>query len=217
MISLSDDFNLQFAFDSDLILVHKDVNGTILYTERISRFGTNLVHYLAQPPIAHQNFNFHESKRVLIERQHQDHLDLFNMAPADVQVFKSRAELMSGNNEAYRIAVMEDPSVEYLIDFSYMKATWAILYALKHYLMHHTEKAKKYTGFLPYGSAVIAFVNSLDSFSCTTGRKIKSNPDYSDHVFLQNITNRAAQLSGKTSIQINNEMYLEGKKLLKPS
>lgn len=211
MISLSDGFNLQFAFDNDLIFIHKDVDGVILSTEKISRFGNNLIHYLAQPKIAHPNFKFHESKRVLIERQHPDHLDIFKMVPADVPVFKSRAELMSSNNEAYRIAVMEDPPVEYLIDFSYMKATWAILYALKHYLMHHTEKAKKYTGFLPYGSAVIAFVNSLDS-----GRKIKANPDYSDHVFLQNISNRAAQLSGKTSIQINNEMYLEGKKLEKP-
>jgi hypothetical protein len=204
MITLREIYELHASFDYDLIF--KDEKGN---TREISRFGNNLIYYLAQPRIIHNGFNFFEAKRVLTERQHPDHLDIFKMAPNDVTIFKIRSELMASNNDAYRIAISEDPSVEDLIAFSYMKARWAILYPLKHYLMHHLEKAKKYTGLLPFGAPIINFVNTLSNKP-----KIIKSPDFSDHVFLQNISNKAAQLRGMTSIEINNEIYLEGKKIM---
>ena len=173
--------------------------------------GSNLLHYLAMPRIFHNGFNFEEAKRVLFERQHPDKLDAINMAPADVSIFKKRAELLADNNKAYRIATLEGPSVEELIDFSYLAPNWSVLFALKHYIMHHMDVAMDYKGFLPYGSAVIAFVNSLESKT----RDIPSNPDYADHVYLRDITNREALAFNMPSVEINNVMYLRGLKLLK--
>src|SRR5512137_1995748 len=123
--------------------------------------GDSLIHYLAMPRIDNSSFNFEEAKRVLTERQHPDHLDAINMTPADVSIFKKRAEVLSSNNKAYRIAMTRNPSIEDLRDFSYISAGWSVLFALKHYLMHHMEQAWEFDGFVPYGSAVVAFVNTL--------------------------------------------------------
>jgi hypothetical protein len=73
------------------------------------------------------------------------------------------------------------------------------------------DKAMAYNGFLPYGSAVIAFVNSLES----RPKDISSNPTYAEHVYLRDISNREAQAFNTPSVEINNIMYLRGLKLLK--
>ena len=72
------------------------------------------------------------------------------------------------------------------------------------------DKALAYNGFLPYGSAVIAFVNSLES----RPKDISSNPNYAEHVYLRDITNREALAFNMPSVEINNVMYLRGLKLL---
>jgi hypothetical protein len=172
--------------------------------------GDNLLHYLAQPRIFTSSFNFPESKRILYERQHPDKLDPIKMAPADVSIFKKRAGLLSGDNEAYRIALKSNPSVEELIAFSFIAPGWSILYPLKHYIMHHMDLAVGYTGFLPYGSAVITFVNTLE----TKPWEISFNPTHADHTYLQTISNREALAFGMPSVEINNVMYLRGKKIL---
>ena len=74
--------------------------------------------------------------------------------------------------------------------------------------MHWPEKALQYKGMLPFGSEVIKYVNN-HSF----GRKVAKSPDYADHVFLQEITNKRSIFSGKLSIEINNEMYLQGREI----
>lgn len=174
--------------------------------------GPNLIHYLARPRILFNSFNFEEAKRVLIERQHPDKLDIINMAPQDVSIFKNRAALLSSNNEAYRIATSDNPSIEDLVAFSYMSPGWAVLFSLKHYLIHHREKAKDFNGFLPYGSAVIAYINNLD---LQRSKPITPTPSFADHVFLQKISNQEAQALGISSVEINNIMYIQGTKLIK--
>jgi hypothetical protein len=178
-----------------------------------SRYGIddNLLHYLAMPRIPNNSFNFEEAKRVLFERQHPDKLDAIKMAPQDVSIFKKRAEVLSSNNKAYRIANTKKPSVEDLKAFSYISAGWACLQALKHYIMNHMDLAWEYNGFLPFGSAVAAFVNTLE----TRPNDISASPSYADHVYLQNISNREAQAFRMPSVEINNIMYLKGLKLLK--
>jgi hypothetical protein len=131
------------------------------------------------------------------------------MAPADVAIFKKRADLLSSNNEAYRIAVKINPSVEELIAYSYTAPRWSILYPLKHYIMHHMDLAGGYTGFLPFGSAVIVFMNSIKDL-----RAIPDSPTYADHAYLQTISNREAKTFNMPSVEINNIMYLRGKKIL---
>jgi len=173
--------------------------------------GNNLLHYLAMPRIFHNGFNFEEARRVLFERQHPDKLDAINMAPADVSIFKKRAEILADNNKAYRLATLDNPSVQDLIDFSYLSQGWSVLFPLKHYIMHHMDKAMAYNGFLPYGSAVIAFVNSLES----RPKDISTNPTYAEHVYLRDISNREALTFNMPSVEINNVMYLRGLKLLK--
>jgi hypothetical protein len=173
--------------------------------------GKNILHYMAMPRIFHNGFNFEEAKRVLFERQHPDKLDAINMVPQDVSIFKKRAQILSDNNKAYRIATLDNPSVQDLIDFSYLAQGWSVLFPLKHYIMHHMDKAMAYNGLLPYGSAVIAFVNSIES----TPKAISSNPTYAEHVYLRDITNREAQAFNMPSVEINNVMYLGGLKLLK--
>ena len=172
--------------------------------------GNNLLHYMAMPRIFNKGFKFEEAKRVLFERQHPDKLEVIGMAPQDVSVFKKRASLLANDNEAYRIAVMANPSIPELIKFSYMMPCWSILYPLKHYIMHHMELARDYNGFLPYGSAVIAFVNALNS---KPGAVSTTSPSYADHVYLQEISNRESIGLNIPSVEINNMMYLQGIKI----
>lgn len=178
--------------------------------------GDNLAHYLAMPRINHNGFNFEEAKRAYAERHiFGDTSDkrqfVIGMAPADVSIFKKRSEILSGSNKAYRIAMTKNPSVEDLKDFSYLSAGWACLFALKHYIMHHMELAWGYDGLLPFGSAVVAFVNTLG----TRPNDIPTSPSYADHVYLQNISNRESLALRMPSVEINNIMYLKGLKLLK--
>jgi hypothetical protein len=183
-----------------------------LHSSFNNRFGIgdNLIHYLAQPKIDHSGFNFEEAKTLFRNRQNPGILTAINAAPQDVLVFKKRYELLANNNEAYRIASSTTPSIEELIAFSFIVPRWSIIFPLKHYLMHHWDKAKQFTGFLPFGSAVIAFVNSLES----RPRDMGSNPDYADHVYLQTISNEESRIWGIPSIEINNRMYLDGKKCM---
>ena len=173
--------------------------------------GDNLLHYLAMPRIFHNGFDFQESKRVLMERQHPEHLDAIKMAPNDVAIFKKRASLLSSNNEAYRIATSSDPSQRSLEDFSYMMPGWSTLFPLKHYLMHHLDMAEVYRGFLPFGAPVIELVNSLAS----PRLKITASPDYADHKYLQEISLRMSRLWKICPIEVNNIMYLKGRRLVK--
>jgi hypothetical protein len=173
--------------------------------------GDNLIHYLAQPPHDHNGINFEVIKLGFVNRQNNNVLTEFKIAPQDVMIFQKRFSLLANDNEAYRIALSTSPSVEELIAFSYIQHGWSVLFPVKQYLMHHPDKAKDYTGFQPYGGPVIAFVNSLESKL----RDIPASPSYADHSYLQQITNREARVWGMPSVEINNVMYLRGKKLIK--
>ena len=171
--------------------------------------GDNLIHYLAQPKTHHNGFDFEVSVKTFETRQAPRFLDSINAAGHDVYVMRKRFNFLANDNDAYRIASSHNPSVEELITFSYMLPGWSILFPLKHYLFHHWDKAVKYTGFLPFGAPVIAFVNTLE----TRPKDVVTSPDYADHVYLQNISNEEARINGVPSIEINNRMYLAGKRL----
>jgi hypothetical protein len=172
--------------------------------------GDNLVHYFAQPPHDHNGYNIDPVKLAFGNRFNNNLLIEFKIAPQDIMVFQKRFGLLANSNTAYRIAMSTNPSVEELIEFSYIQHGWSVLFPLKHYLAHHPDKAEDFIGFLPYGSPIIAFINSLAS----RPRDIPANPSLADHVYLQQITNREARVFGMPSIEINNLMYLRGKKIL---
>jgi hypothetical protein len=107
-----------------------------------------------------------------------------------------------------------NPTLEEIIELSFKCTGWSTLFAIKHALIHHVDdwiKGGRYTGFLPYGSAVITFINSLES---RHGNTIKQTPNYADHVYLQQLSNTMSALMGISSIELNNYMYLEGMKIL---
>jgi hypothetical protein len=174
--------------------------------------GNNLIHYLAQLRTT-QNFDFEGIKQLFITRQSPQRFDEFNLkvAPMDISLLKKRLVLPASDNEIYRIVMSEDPTIPELELFSFKCPGWSNLFALKWYLVHHMDKAKAFTGFLPYGSPVVAFVNSLRS----KPRNIPMNPDYADHVYLQTISNQEALTFNMPSIEINNIMYLKGLKYTK--
>jgi hypothetical protein len=173
--------------------------------------GDYLIHYLACPRARNLSFNFEEAVRVFFNRETPRRLDEINAAPTDIHIFRKRFELIANNNEAYRIAVSKNPTSEELIAFSFMQPGWSVLFAVKQYLMDHMDKAMQYTGFLPYGKPVIAFVNSLES----KPRAIPTMPTFADHLYLQQISNREALTFNMPSVEINNIMYLRGLKILK--
>lgn len=176
--------------------------------------GNNLLHYLAQPKINQTSFDFEAAKRALTERQHPDDLIVIRMVPQDVAIFKKRAGFLATNNEAYLIAMNQDPTIEQLEKFSYMLPCWSVLFPIKHYLMHHVEKAKKYRGFLPFGSEVVKYVNNLEEKrSAGSHAYVAVSPSYADHVWLQQLTNTMSDFNSICTIELNNVMYLEGRKL----
>jgi len=176
--------------------------------------GNNLTHYLAQPKILQTTFDFEAALRALTERQHPDDLELMKMAPQDVAIFKKRASLLATNNDAYLIAMQRDPTVEQLEKFSFMMPCWSTLFPIKHYLMHHVEKAKVYRGFLPYGSEVVKYVNNLAERRLAGSHSyVPTSPSYADHVHLQQLTNTMSDFTGTCTIELNNMMYLDGKEL----
>jgi hypothetical protein len=185
-----------------------------LHASFFNRFGlgTNLIHYLAQPRIDNNSFNFEAARQIFIRRQQPDKLDDLNCVPQDVQIFKKRADVLANNNKAYRIAMTDNPSITDLEQFATISPGWSLLYPVKVALMQHYRDwhAIEYKGLVPFGSAVIAYVNSLE----LGHKKIGNSPDLQDHIYLQKMCNREAQFREISSQEMNNRMYLAGLKLL---
>ena len=185
-----------------------------LHASFFNRFGLgiNLIHYLAQPKIDHPGFNFQAACDMLINRQQPERMEAINCAPQDVLIFKKRAGVLANNNKAYRIAMTSNPYIVDLEQFAAISPGWAMLFPVKVALMQHYQDwhAIDYRGFVPYGSAVIALVNSLD----LGHKRIGGSPDLQDHVWLQKLCNLEAQCRHISSQEVNNRMYLAGLKLL---
>jgi len=139
---------------------------------------------------------------------------LIGYAPQDSTIFKVRFDILNNNNEAFAIASKDNPTVLELEQIAKMHASWAWLFPIKIFLHQHLELAKQYRGLLPLGKCVIAFINALVDTDGIERREIKGQPTYKDHVEVQNISNRIADLQGCTTIAINDKMYLIGKRML---
>jgi len=170
--------------------------------------GDNLIHYFAHPRIPLPTFDFAAAVDAFTKRQHPDDMNQLKMAPQDVSIFRKRAGLLATDNRAYYIATHRDPTTLQLEEFSLIQPCWSTLFPLKHFLMHHPKQAKEYKGLLPYGSEVVKYVNVKIK---TKPHNIPTSPDYSDHVFLQHITNEMSEFTGISTVEINNMMYLQGR------
>jgi len=179
-------------------------------TELVLSFGgnkaNNLLSYLARPRcfiegVAEKAVE-HFRRRTPFTECH------LGFAPQDSKIYKKRFQLLNHKNRAFQIAIKENPTVEELEEFSMIDPCWSILFPLKAMLHDHVELAQVYRGFLPFGRTVIAFFNSLDIKD-----PIKGTPTFKDHVDLQELSNKLADLYACSSIIVNNEMYLEGMKI----
>lgn len=171
-----------------------------------------LIDYLAQPRISLGENKGEFVKKCLKYLENRIPFDQIpqglGYAPNDSTIFKNRFDLMATDNEAYVIAMKILPTVEELEEFSHIRPCWAILFPLKIFLVFHVRYAKKYRGFLPFGSPVKEFYNQLK-----IGPEIKNSASFVDHEKLAKFTNEIAMHTGCTSVFINNEMYLEGRAL----
>lgn len=185
--------------------------------------GRNLLSYLSRPRITHvKNFQYDKCYNEMLSRTTVTDKSYLGHAPQDDKIFVVRYALMFSNNDFYRLAVKDDPTVEDLETYSLIDPKWSTLFPLKHYLMHHMEKAKAYRGLLPFGGAVKSYFNKLGLTQGQSGRddngggailwNITGSPTYADHVMLQKVTNEMADAMGMPSVTINNVMYLHGKK-----
>lgn len=167
--------------------------------------GKNLLHYLAQPYSGIEGL----AEKALIKLKDRAVYDNLGGAPLDTAVYKSRFNLMHENNRAYYLACLDNPSVSNLIEFSSIRATWAILKSVKDYLHHYPSLAKRYTGLVPLGKNVVVFFNKFYKTDIP-----HSSPNYAHHVEIQKQTNILAKKFNVSSMVVNDLMYIEGGKIL---
>lgn len=155
-----------------------------------------------------KDFKFEECHTDMSDRRSPDQVDIsaYNPYTHEYKAFERRFKVISSNNRAYRIASDRKPSVEDLEMFSYIDASFSLLWPLKKYLVDHPELAVKFKGFVPFGREVKKFYNAV----APDEWKINGSPSYKDHKRLQTITNRKALLTGISSVTINTWMYKQG-------
>lgn len=170
----------------------------------------NLLSYLAH--FYNRNFKYNKCYDLMNIRTPSDKADFkdLRIEPHREKVIKTRFDLIALDNQAYELAVKVDPFVEDLEAFAQIKPCWSILFPVKMYLVDHPEVAKEYRGLQSFGSEVIKFYDSVieEQFKID-----KRSPNYQDHLRLQEMTNRYADLLGMTPIAVNTLMYLEGKEM----
>lgn len=180
---------------------------TKLVTSFLGNYGDNLLHYLSLPRIA-VNGVAEKCMKAFQSRTPFEDCSI-GFAGPDSKIFKKRFRLLNHNNRAFFLASKKNPSIPEIEEFSLIEPCWAILFSVKKYLHDHSELAVAYRGLLPFGKPVTAFYNSLNYFEL-----IKGSPTFSDHINLQTISNKLADLYGCSSVIINDEMYLEGNRIL---
>lgn len=167
----------------------------------------DLVSYLARPRVFQRNYDYLTARRALIDRTPKDSVPQIGWIPQDQNLMLLRFDLLSNNNKAYRIALNRFPQHKELEEFSVIKPCWSTLFAVKSYLMDHPSTAKEYRGFLPFGSEVAKYANTLQS----RPRKLPLNShNLKDHVWLKEISNEMSDFLGVPSVEVNNIMYLKG-------
>lgn len=166
----------------------------------------NLLHYLARPRCNMEGVA--EKALQAFKRRIPFTECSLGFAPQDSKIYKKRFQLLNHNNRAFQIAIKENPTIEELEEFSLIEPGWSILFPLKAFLHDHPKMAVKYRGLVPFGKTVMAFFNALE-----IGEPVKGTPSFGDHIALQELTNKLADLHGCSTILINNLMYLEGMKM----
>lgn len=173
--------------------------------------GNRLLWYMALPRIEVTTFKFDVMLKNMMQRVHPDQSEKAQCAPMDVGIYKRRMQRLATDNEAYRLCVKENPTVEDLETLSYMDGSWAWLFPIKFMLMNYPEMAVRYRGLLPFGSAVIRYCNALDE----KPNIIPTTPSYADHVWLRDLSLREATYRNVSPLYINNEMFVLGQYMTK--
>lgn len=167
--------------------------------------GTSIGHYLSTTFINSPNRDNSVILRILKTRSYGNHnLPMANLSQREIGYLKCRNNFLIQNQHAYNLAWIENPTVQQLEDFSRMDQRWSILIAIKTFLIHNPEMAKKYRGFLPYGGPVAAFMSKA------LERNIDPSPSLAEHIELMNITNAVAEFLKITTVEVNTMFYLEG-------
>ncbi len=174
--------------------------------------GSNLCHYLSLPNNGYSNKVLSEklygylSMRVPFDTINEP----LGYAPQDSGILKKRFKVMCNDNEAYILAMKENLSLGEIEAWSKREPCYATLKPVKDYLSHHPELIALYRGMLPFGKNVIATVNAIEGYA----PRVLSTPSFSDHVRLMELTNGIADRTGFTSLYVNDQFYLYGKKLV---
>jgi hypothetical protein len=180
-----------------------------LHTAFKSEYGPadDLVSYLARPRVFTKNYDYLTARRALMDRTPKDSVPQIGWIPQDQNLMLLRFDLLANNNKAYRIAMQKSPNHDELEDFGNIKPCWSTLFSVKSFLMDHPDVAKKYRGFLPFGSEVSKYANTLLS----RPRKLPlASHNLRDHVWLKDISNEMSDFLGIPTVEVNNIMYLKG-------
>jgi len=130
-----------------------------------------------------------------------------NIRPTETKVFKRIFDTISGNNNAHRIAMKENPTVQDLEEFALSSPFYSLLYPIKKYLYHHSNLSREYFGYLPMGSPVVKFFNKLiDEGYIQENFRIKGSAGRKHQVIIQRITNNLARVWGMSTVAVNDEM-----------
>ena len=166
------------------------------------------------------NFNDEEALNLMLYRTAYDDLPDLGINAQSTTVFKKKFDLLAKNNKAYYLATKVNPTAKDLSIFSKIRPCWSTLFPIKCYLCDHPKEARKYRGMQPFGKFVIRFFNAvIDHFDPDEMEEgpeyalVGSQPTFSDHCRLREMTNRCADLTGMSTVAVNNYMYMIGQEL----
>jgi hypothetical protein len=172
--------------------------------ENVSR---RLIDYLAWSN--NPEFNRETCLREMEARTPADKMSDLKYKSYEKFIFERRYRLMSSKNNAYEIAMKENPTVSNLDMFSNIDPCWSTLFPVKCFVVDHYEMARDYRGMLPFGKEVIASYNSM----VKSEYHLYKSPTFIDHIRLKILTNRKSDLTGIPTVTINTLMYKHGRTL----